>query len=408
LSSEGTVANLSFHVQCRHFGICGGCSLQHLSYTKQLAQKESALLERLPLALREPGGPVASPIFLPILGNDETPWAFRQKVAFVFGSGPGGRGLVMGHYEQGSHGIVPVEECPVHSVRANRIAFALRDRLAQAGIRAAGPSLAGLLRHILIRTTKDDREAVAMLVVTRNDKSLRRPVRALLDSKDRPDGFFINIHDSPGPFIIGDKTIKIAGRSHVRETVGGITYLISPEAFFQTNVRAAEVLQRSVTQGVTGAARVLDLYCGSGLFSLPLAAAGARVTGIDENRQAIRDADANVRLNRIPDGRVRFIAARVEEGLARAVAKSWDAVILDPPRQGCPKPILSAVFERLAPPRAVYVSCNPDMLANELPVILDAGYRVERLEAVDMFPHTDHIETVVRLTKRIRAARLRG
>lgn len=357
------------------------------------------LLERLPPALRQPGGPVASPIFVPLEGGGETPWAFRQKVAFVFGSAPGGRGLVMGHYEQGSQRIVPVEECPVHSARANRIAFALRDRLAQAGIRAAGPSLSGLLRHIIIRTTKDDREAVAMLVVTRNDKSLRRPVRALIDSEDRPDGFFINVHDSPGPFMIGGNTIKINGRSHVREIVGGISYLISPEAFFQTNVRAAEVLQRSVTQGVSGAERVLDLYCGRGLFSVPLAAAGSRVTGIDENRQAIRDADANVRLNRIPDGRVRFLSARVEDGLAGAVAKPWDAVILDPPRQGCPKPILSAVFEGLAPPRAVYVSCNPDMLATELPVILGAGYRVERIEAVDMFPHTDHIETVVRLRR---------
>jgi 23S rRNA (uracil1939-C5)-methyltransferase len=353
--------------------------------------------------LHEPGGPVAHPIFVPVEGVGETPWSFRQKVAFVFGSGPGGRGLVMGHYEQGSQRIVPVEECPVHSARANRIALVLRDRLVQAGIRAAGPSLTGLLRHIIIRTTKDDREAVAMLVVTRNDKSLRRPVRALLESEDRPDGFFINVNDSPGPFMIGSNTIKISGRSHVRETVGGISYLISPEAFFQTNVRAAEVLQRSVTQGVTGAARVLDLYCGSGLFSLPLAAAGVRVTGIDENRQAIRDAHANVRLNHIPDGRVRFRAARVEEGLATTATEQWDAVILDPPRQGCPKPILSAVFKRIAPPRAVYVSCNPDMLAIELPIILDEGYRVERLEAVDMFPHTDHIETVVRLIRNRRA-----
>src|SRR5262245_59481527 len=277
---------------CRHFGICGGCSIQHLSYAKQLALKESRLLERLPVELLKPGGPVASPIFLRVEGDGETPWFFRQKVAFVFGSGPGGK-LVMGHYQQGSQRIVPVEECPVHSERANRIAFALRDRLAQAGIRAAGPSLAGLLRHVIIRTTKDDREAVAMLVVARNDKSLRRPVRAFLDSQERPDGFFINIHDTPGPFMIGSKTIRIDGRSRVRETVGGLSYMISPEAFFQTNVRAAEVLQRCVTQGVRGAARVLDLYCGSGLFSLPLAGAGARVTGIDENRQAIRDAHAN-------------------------------------------------------------------------------------------------------------------
>jgi len=299
----------------------------------------------------------------------------------------------MGHYELKSRRIVPVEECPVHSDRGNRIAFALRDQLIRSGVSA------GLLRHVIIRTTRDDQEAVAMLVVTRNDKSLRRPVRALLDSEDRPDGFFININAKPGPFMVGGETIRVAGRNQVRETVGGMSYLVSPDAFFQTNVRAASVLQQCVIEGVGNARRVLDLYCGSGLFGLPLAAAGARVVGIEENRQAVKDAEANVRLNRIPQGRVRFIAARVEEGLERLAREAWDAVILDPPRQGCPQPVLAGVFERIAPSRAVYVSCNPDVLAVELPMILDLEYGVERVQAVDMFPHTDHIEAVVTLIK---------
>jgi 23S rRNA (uracil1939-C5)-methyltransferase len=386
-------------VICRHFGVCGGCSLQHLPYAEQLASKEALLRERLPEALRGPTGPVASPLFVPFGGEDAAPWRFRQKVAFVFGSATGGRGLVMGHYERGSHRIVPVEECPVHSTRGNRIAFALRDHLVRAGISAAGPTLSGVLRHLIIRTTLDDREAVAMLVVTRNDKLLRRPVRALLDSAERPDGFFININNRPGPLMIADETIRIDGRSHVRETVGGLSFLISPAAFFQTNVSAAAVLQQRVIEGVAGAQRILDLYCGSGLFALPLAAAGARVVGIDENRQAIRDAQSNLRLNRISESGARFHAARVEEGLARLSGQSWDAVILDPPRQGCPKAVLASVFSGISPRRAVYVSCNPDTLAVELPLILTAGYRADRIEAVDMFPHTDHIETVVRLSR---------
>jgi 23S rRNA (uracil1939-C5)-methyltransferase len=372
-------------VVCRHFGICGGCSIQDLSYKDQIASKEATLRELLP---------GTSPSFIPINKEDETPWHFRQKVAFVFGPVPGGRGLVMGHYERGSRRIVPVEECPVHSDRGNRVAFALRDQLIRAGVSA------GLLRHLIIRTTEDDREAVAMLVVTRNDKSLRRPVRALLDSEDRPDGFFININDKPGPFMVSGETIRIAGRNQVRETVGGMSYLVSPDAFFQTNVRAAAVLQKCVVDGVGSAQRVLDLYCGSGLFSLPLAAAGARVVGIEENRQAVKDAEANVWLNRVPEGRVRFIAVRVEEGLARVAREVWDAVILDPPRQGCPQPVLAAVFDGIAPSRAVYVSCNPEMLAVELPMILKAGYRTERVQVVDMFPHTDHIETVVKLERK--------
>jgi 23S rRNA (uracil1939-C5)-methyltransferase len=161
------------------------------------------------------------------------------------------------------------------------------------------------------------------------------------------------------------------------------------------------VLQQCVVERLNGAASVLDLYCGSGLFGLPLAAAGARVAGIDENRQAIKDAEANLRLNRIPDNRVRFIAGRVEEALMRLGRESWDAVILDPPRQGCPKAVLTSVFDRIVPPVAVYVSCNPDTLGTELPIILSAGYRVERIQAVDMFPHTDHIETVVRLVRQL-------
>jgi 23S rRNA (uracil1939-C5)-methyltransferase len=257
---------------------------------------------------------------------------------------------------------------------------------------------------LIVRTTEDDREVVAMLVVTRNDKSLRRPVRALLESDERPDGFFININNRPGPFMTGSETIRIAGRNQVRETVGGLSYLVSPDAFFQTNVCAAAVLQKCVLDGVGGAARVLDLYCGSGLFGLPLAAAGARVIGIEENRQAVRDAETNVRLNRIPQDRIRFIADRVEEGVAKVARESWDAVILDPPRQGCPVSVLAAVFEGIAPPWAVYVSCNVEALAAELPVILKAGYRVERVQAVDMFPHTDHIEAVVSCRRGSRSA----
>jgi len=173
--------------------------------------------------------------------------------------------------------------------------------------------------------------------------------------------------------------------------------LISPDAFFQTNVRAASVLQQCVVETLHGAQRVLDLYCGSGLFSLRLAAAGARVVGIEENRQAVRDAAANMRLNRIPPDRARFIAVRVEDGLGTVARDAWDAVILDPPRQGCPAGVLERVFRGIAAPRAVYVSCNPEMLAVELRMILKYGYTVERIEAVDMFPHTEHIETLVHL-----------
>lgn len=390
---------------CPHATLCGGCSLLHLSYPEQLSSKQARLREVLQTAgvtLPEPAAPEAAstPVFLRGSPDLVNPSHFRQKVAFAFAPSPSGRGLVMGHYQRGTQRVVPVEECFVHSARANQIAFALRDQLQRAGISAAGPSLTGLVRHLLIRTTADDRQAVAMLVVTRNERSLRAPVRALMESPDAPDGFHVNINTDAGPFMVGDKTIHVAGRSHVREEVGGIAYLVSPTAFFQTNVAAARALQRHVVQSAEQATRVLDLYCGSGLFALPLAAGGAQVTGVEENRQAIEDARANARANRIASSRVRFIAGRVEEAVRSLSREAWDAVILDPPRQGCSDDVLEAVFQQMQPPKATYVSCNPTALAAELPGIVQCGYTVDDVRAVDMFPHTDHLEAIVQLRRR--------
>ena len=151
-------------VTCKHFNTCGGCSLI-APYDEQLARKRARLKTLLG-------------IDVPPLIRSPRESAFRQKSAFVFGTPARGRGLVMGHYAARSNRVVPVDECPVHSARANRIAFALRDRLMRAHIGAAD-RLDGVLRHLIIRTTEDDSEAVAMLVVSRNDKALRAPDRPL-------------------------------------------------------------------------------------------------------------------------------------------------------------------------------------------------------------------------------------
>jgi 23S rRNA (uracil1939-C5)-methyltransferase len=309
-------------------------------------------------------------------------------VAFVFATAGRDR-AVMGHFAQGSQRVIPIDECPVHNQRGNAIAFGLRDKLQKVRIPA------GLLRHIVIRTTDDGREATAMLVVQDNDKLLRVPVKKFLATDAKPDGFFVNIHRKAGPYMVGDETLKIEGRSHVKETIGGVSYLVSPTAFFQTNSGAAALLVKIVLEELGAAKRVLDLYCGTGLFALAIAKGGATVTAVEENRQAIADAESNVRLNRLSPSQIRFVPARVEDALARVGKDPWDAVVLDPPRQGCPLPVINSIFEDIRPATVVYVSCNPDALALELPVILKMGYRVTRVQPVDMFPHTDHIETVV-------------
>ncbi len=378
-------------MHCKHFGVCGGCTLPGVPYDEQLAKKRKDLSRLLRMDV-------------PPLVPSPSESGFRSKVSFVFAN------AVMGHYALKSQRVIPIEECPVHHERGNRIAFALESVFARFA-RSGGPgSIRALLRHVIIRTTQDGREATAMLVVARNDKALRAPVRKFLASAERPDGFFLNIHDRAGPYMVGDETIKIEGRSHVKEVVAGMSYLVSPAAFFQTNVGAAAELVKIVLEeigkptglpprGTASSPHILDLYCGSGLFSLQMAKTGAKVTGVEENRQAIADAEANVRLNRMPPGQIRFIAGRVEDALLRLARDRWDAVVLDPPRQGCPPAVLSAVFEQIQPAKVIYVSCNPDALAEELPGILNTGYRVSRVQPVDMFPHTDHIETVMAFTR---------
>lgn len=368
-------------MQCRHFGVCGGCSVPGVEYSAQLARKQNQLrswfpdLARLPMA--------ASP----------TESGFRHKVAFVFAPGTSGPRLVMGHYQAHSRQVVPVQECPVHSDLGNRLAFALRDRLAASRVPP------NVLRHVLVRTTDNGREAVMLLVVTTNHKALRAPVRAFLESAEAPDGFFLNVNDRPDDaYMVGRETIRLAGRSHVREEMLGTSFLISPTAFFQTNVQAARVLLRLVLDHVGPVSRVLDLYCGSGLFALPLAQRGGRVVAIEENRQAVKDAEANLRLNRMPAGAVRFIAARVEDALSRVGREPFDVVVLDPPRQGCPDAVIDRVCA-LAAPRIVYVSCNPEKLAGEQRRFRQHGYRMTEMQGVDMFPHTEHIEAVSMFTR---------
>jgi 23S rRNA (uracil1939-C5)-methyltransferase len=212
----------------------------------------------------------------------------------------------------------------------------------------------------------------------------------------------LNLHDRPGPYMLGRETLRVDGPGHVREESLGPSFLVSPTGFFQTNVAAAAELLRLVEAALpkpTGL-RVLDLYSGSGLFALPLAKRGHNVTAVEESRKASKDAGLNGRANAIPRDRLRLVCSKVEAALPWLLRERYDVVVLDPPRQGCPPKLLRSVAREMAPARVVLVSCNPEALAREIPILLDAGYRADLVQPVDMFPHTPHIETVAVFSKR--------
>lgn len=403
--------------RCPHFGPdaeggigpCGGCTWQHIAYPEQLRLK-SALVTRL-VRDRVADAPAARTTIAATPVDD--PWGYRQKVHFVFGasrqppaaSAPSTRvrtgALVMGHYERGSRRVIPVRECPVHDARGNAAAYRFRDAFVRAGA-AASPE--GSLRSIAFHVAYATPELLGTLVVARNDdKVVRSATRRVLDDADAPSSFHLNVHPRADAYVFGRDTRRVSGAGRLREAVAGTSFLVSPTAFFQTNVRAAEVLVRLVVDAIPAGARVLDLYAGAGLFALPLARRGDRVVAVEDNRLSVADGEASRRLNRIPDDCCRFMAQRTEQALRdlarRPAGAAFDAAVLDPPRQGCAPAALDALFRVIAPRTVVYVSCNPEALALELAEIVPLGYRIVSLQPVDMFPHTAHVETVAVLRR---------
>ncbi|MEQ1731580.1 MAG: 23S rRNA (uracil(1939)-C(5))-methyltransferase RlmD [Vicinamibacterales bacterium] len=389
--------------KCRHFGSgaaaglpCGGCTWQHIAYPEQLRLK-SALVDRLVRA-QVSSAPRASAMRS---AQSDQPWGFRQKVHFVFGEGAGRRGsrdLLMGHYARGSRDVVGVTECPVHDTRGNALAVAMHRQFVRARIQAdAGQGAA--LQSIVVRAAHGTDELMATLVISHEtDRHLRTATRKVMETAPPGSSFHLNVHDRDDGFIFGTRTRKLAGAERLRDKVGESSYLISPTAFFQTNVAAAALLVSTVLEMVpTVPGRVLDLYAGAGLFAIPLARAGHTVTAVESNRQAVADGIASARLNRLTDEQCRFIVARTEDALSSA--SRADIVVLDPPREGCAPGVIDRLFGQVRPPLAVYVSCNPEALATELAMIVRHGYQIRSLVPVDMFPHTAHVETVAVLTR---------
>lgn len=374
--------------RCRHFGPgaaapCGGCTWQHIAYPRQLGLKRTIVRDALQRTLR------TVPDVRPTLGVDPVqPWGFRQKVHFAFRPGARRRGHTMGHYARGTRDLLSITECPVHAAPGNAVAF----RVAAAAA-SAGPDLRllGLLARVSHATGR-------VMVTLISDGPPSRLLRALTKRTLLTDpavvSVSVSVHPGRGSLILGDETRLVSGDARLSETIDGTTYLMSPSAFFQTSGAAATLLVRDVLARVPPDLPVLDLYCGGGLFALPLARRGQSVVGIETNRGAVADAVASRQANGIPASRCQFIAAPVEVALRRVPPTSARVVILDPPRSGASAAVLDDIIRRLRPALLIYVSCDPESLAQDLARVERGGYQVSVAQPIDMFPHTADVETV--------------
>ena len=367
-----------------------GAPWQVLPYERQLAIKADQVREAL-----ERIGHLSDFELEPIVPAVEQ-WRYRNKLEYSFGVGPDGE-LVCGFHAPGRWDeILPMTDCLLASERSNEV----REQVLQ-WCRAQGLSAwdrreqIGLLRNLVVREGRRTGEVQVRLVTSPGSID----VDSLADAVEC-DGLFWTRQEQLGETALGGETTLISGTPQLREQIGGLEFLISPEAFFQTNTEMAEQLYSLTAEyaQLRGHERVFDLYCGIGTIGLALAVRAREVVGVEIVEPAVADAIANARINDVTNAR--FYAGDIRLAMRDLVEQAGrpDVAVVDPPRAGLSQKVVRRIIEA-GPKRIVYVSCNPTTLAPNAAQMVEAGYRLVRVRPVDMFPQTPHIESVALLEK---------
>ncbi len=367
-----------------------GAPWQVLPYERQLEVKASQVREAL-----ERIGKLSGFELEPIVPAVEQ-WRYRNKLEYSFGTGEGGE-LVLGFHAPGRWDeIVPMDDCLLASERSNE----LREQVL-AWARAEGLGAwdrreqRGLLRNLVIREGRRTGELQVRLVTSPGQIDTDSLIEAV-----RCDGLFWTRQEAMGETTAGGETVLLNGTPQLRERIRGLDFLVSPEAFFQTNTEMAEQLYEIAAEfaQLRGHERVFDLYCGIGTIGLTLAARAREVVGVEIVEPAVADAIENARLNDVLNAR--FYAGDIRLAMRDLVEEAGrpDVAVVDPPRAGLSQKVVRRILEA-QPSRIVYVSCNPTTLAPNAAQMVEAGYRLARVRPVDMFPQTPHIESVALLER---------
>ncbi len=380
---------------CPYFGRCGGCRLQHVAYPAQLAFKSKQVAD----ALERLGGLRDVPL-RPIIGAEET-FGYRNKMEFTVARARGA--MVVGLHETERYdSVLDIERCLLQSDRMNGLLAETRAFFAERGLTVYEQDTGeGLLRFLMLREGKHTGELMTNVVTSAPAVSELAPLAQRLQALDAgTTSVVMNVNPKKASVAVGVEEHLLGGRDHIREGVGGLTFRVSANSFFQTNTRQAERLFDLVVEstGLTGTETVLDLYSGTGAISLLLARRARWVYGVELAQAAVDDAGANATANGITN--CTFVSGEVRFVLPALIAKGVTAevVVADPPRAGFHPKALHALIT-LGAHRIVYVSCNPTTLARDLGELVRGGYRLEWVQPVDMFPHTPHIEAVARLER---------
>lgn len=377
--------------KCPLYKKCGGCQLQNLTYPEQLRFKQRKV-ERLL-------GEFAK--VEPIIGM-ESPYHYRNKVQAAFATARNGK-IISGVYQSGTHSIVCVDSCLTEDTKADEIIVTVRNLLKSFKIQPYDErSGSGVLRHVLVKRGFTTNQIMVVLVTAGPIFPAKNNfVKAL--RKAHPDITTVvhNINPYQTSLVLGERENVLYGTGKIEDELCGLTFRISPRSFYQINPVQTEVLYNTAMDyaDMSGSEKVIDAYCGIGTIGLVASKHAGEVIGVELNRDAVHDAIANAKRNGIKN--VRFFCDDAGEfmlGMAQDKERA-DVVFMDPPRAGSDECFLSSLVT-LAPEKVVYISCNPETQQRDLRFLIKHGYKAVKIQPVDMFPHTNHVETVCLLSRK--------
>lgn len=394
--------------RCHIFYKCGGCQLQHIDYPSQLIFKKKIVEDFL---ARISG--IKDVKVMDVLESQE-PWYYRNKVQLVAASKPYFPAFrktedtflrsfpYFGLYERESHKVVRMEACAIQHPLNNLVLQVAQEALGKLGWSIYSEKTGeGLARYIISRISTVRNEALVVFVVTEKEIPRAKDLINIFKKKaPQVKGILQNINPDKTNVILGKQSKLLWGQDYILEVMNGIQYKISADSFFQVNPEQILKMFKIVEKysGIRNTDTVIDAYSGVGTLAIWLAQKAKKVIGIEEVSSAVKDAQENVKLNKIKN--VEFYKGKTEKVLPRLLNEEVraDVVILDPPRKGC-EPVVLETLAKMRVEKIIYVSCNPATLARDIAILSELGYKTHEIQPVDVFPQTAHIECVAKIEK---------
>ena len=374
---------------CPRYPRCGGCQLRHMTYAEELRFKRQKVQD----ALQRIGGWTGR---VEKIHGAEAPDRYRNKIQFPVADGPR-----VGFFRARSHEVIDAEDCLLQPLAATRLREAFKLWMERYQVPAYDERVhGGLIRHFYVRVNQRGQSLCAVIANGTDLPHQEELVQALRRAEPDLAGVVLSVNQEKTNVILGKTHRCLWGRDYLEDTLCGLTFRLSVPSFYQVNREQAEVLygRALAFAGLTGRETVLDLYCGIGTITLVMARQAGRAIGAEVIPAAVEDAKANAARNGVTNAE--FLCADAAQAAQTLADRSLrpDVICVDPPRKGLAPAVIDAIVQ-MAPQRLVYVSCDPATLARDVKRMEEQGYVLQRAEAVDLFPRTAHVETVVLLSK---------